>query len=138
MVHDRLRSLAPADVAPLLTVPGLAFVSLQKDSPLHGPAHGLPLTDVMAEVTDFADTAGLIANLDLVIAADTAVAHLAAAMGKPVWLLDRFDGDWRWLTGRRDSPWYPTLRVYRQSRPGDWAAVVAAVGRDLAAWGADV
>lgn len=82
-------------------------------------------------MTDFADTAALIANLDLVVAVDTSVAHLAAALGKPVWLLSRFDGCWRWLVERRDSPWYPTLRLYRQSCPGDWDSVIAEVVRDL-------
>jgi ADP-heptose:LPS heptosyltransferase len=85
----------------------------------------------MPEMADFADTAALVANLDLVISVDTAVAHLAAALGKPVWLLDRFDPCWRWLTGRRDSPWYPTLRIYRQPQPGDWDTVLAEVVRDL-------
>jgi ADP-heptose:LPS heptosyltransferase len=85
----------------------------------------------MDEMGDFADTAALIANLDLVISVDTAVAHLAAALGKPVWLLDRFDACWRWFVGRRDSPWYPTLRLYRQPRAGDWEAVLAEVARDL-------
>jgi len=85
----------------------------------------------MREANDFAETAGLIANLDLVISVDTAVAHVAAAIGKPVWLLDRFDACWRWLTERRDSPWYPGLRIYRQKRPGDWDAVLAEVVDDL-------
>ena len=77
----------------------------------------LRFTDVMDEMGYFADTAALIANLDLVISVDTAVAHLGAALGKPVWLLDRFDPCWRWLVGWRNSPWYPTLHVYRQPRP---------------------
>ena len=85
----------------------------------------------MDEIADFADTAALIANLDLVISVDTAVAHLAAALGKPVWLLDRFDSCWRWLNGRRDSPWYPSMRLYRQPRPGDWDSVLAEIIRDL-------
>jgi ADP-heptose:LPS heptosyltransferase len=85
----------------------------------------------MDEMEDFADTAALIANLDLVISVDTAVAHLAAGLGKPVWLLDRFDPCWRWLLGRRDSPWYPTLRIYRQPKPGDWDSVLAEVSEDL-------
>jgi ADP-heptose:LPS heptosyltransferase len=72
-----------------------------------------------------------VANLDLVISVDTAVAHLAAALGKPVWLLDRFDSCWRWLVGRRDSPWYPGLLLYRQPHPGDWEAVMSQVARDL-------
>jgi hypothetical protein len=85
----------------------------------------------MDEMADFADTAALIANLDLVISVDTSVVHLAGALGKPVWLLDRFDPCWRWLTGRRDSPWYPALRIYRQPHPGDWDSVLAEVERDL-------
>jgi hypothetical protein len=83
-------------------------------------------------MADFADTAALIANLDLVISIDSAVAHLAAALGRPVWLLDRFDCCWRWLIGRRDSPWYPTLRIYRPPRPSDWPSVLAEVAGDLA------
>ncbi len=123
------RSITPERLAPLLALPGLHFVSLQKDGPA-APA-AFALTDLMAEVADFADTAALIANLDLVIAVDTAVVHLAASLGKPVWMLDRFDPDWRWLIGRTDSPWYPTLRLYRQPRRGDWESVVAAVVNDL-------
>ena len=70
------------------------------------------------------------------ISVDTAVAHLAGAMGKPVWVLSRFDNCWRWLRDREDSPWYPTLRLYRQPAPYQWAAVLERVGRDLAAWAA--
>jgi ADP-heptose:LPS heptosyltransferase len=86
----------------------------------------------MPEMAEFADTAALVANLDLVIAVDTAAVHLAGALGKPVWLLNRFDADWRWLTGRHDSPWYPTLRIYRQQQAGDWDSVLAEAARDLA------
>ncbi len=128
---DRRRSLAPDRLAPLLDLPGLHVFSLQKGGPAAPKA--FPLTDFMGEVGDFADTAALVANLELVIAVDTAVAHLAAALGKPVWLLNRFDSCWRWQAGRRDSPWYPTLRVYRQPRPGDWAPVLTEVARDLRA-----
>jgi hypothetical protein len=123
------RSMMPDRLAPLFAVPGLHFFSLQKDGPA-APDH-FPLVDCMDEVGDFADSAALIANLDLVVSVDTSVAHLAGALGKPVWLLDRFDGCWRWLVGRRDSPWYPNLRLYRQSKPGDWGLVVAEVARDL-------
>jgi tetratricopeptide (TPR) repeat protein len=126
---DRRRSISRDRLAPLVALPGLQFFSLQKEGPM-APAD-FPLIDFMCEMTDFADTAALIANLDLVISVDTAVAHLAAALGKPVWLLDRFDSCWRWLTGRRDSPWYPTLRLYRQPNPGDWDSVVAEVAKDL-------
>lgn len=123
------RSIAPDRLAPLFGLPGLRFFSLQKDGP-SAPDH-FPLTDFMNEMGDFADTAALIANLDLVLSVDTAVAHLAAALGKPVWLLDRFDGCWRWLVDRRDSPWYPSVRLYRQAKPGAWDAVVAEVVDDL-------
>jgi tetratricopeptide (TPR) repeat protein len=126
---DGRRSIAPDRLAPLLGLSGLHFFSLQKDGPA-APEH-FRLTDVMNEMADFADTAALIANLDLVVSVDTSVAHLAGALGKPVWLLDRFDPCWRWLVGRRDSPWYPTLRLYRQPHPGDWDAVLAEVARDL-------
>jgi tetratricopeptide (TPR) repeat protein len=126
---DRRRSMALDQLAPLFAVPGLQFVSLQQGGPK--PAADLPLIDFMDEMTDFADTAAVIAHLDLVISVDTAVAHLAASLGKPVWLLDRFDACWRWLDGRRDSPWYPSLRLYRQQRPGDWDSVLAEVARDL-------
>jgi tetratricopeptide (TPR) repeat protein len=126
---DRRRSLAPDRLAPLFQVADVRFFSLQKDGP-PAPAE-LKLIDVMEDMQDFADTAVLIANLDLVISVDTAVAHLAAALGKPVWLLDRFDACWRWFTGRRDSPWYPNLRLYRQPQPGDWESVLAEVTNDL-------
>jgi len=126
---DRRRSIAPELLAPLFKIPGLKFFSLQKEGPA-APAE-FPIIDFMGEMEDFADTAALIANLDLVIAVDTAVAHLAAALGKPVWLLNRFDSCWRWLSGRRDSPWYPSLRLYNQPRPGAWHPAVAEIASDL-------
>ena len=129
MTRDSSRSVDPELLAPLFGVPGVRFFSLQMDRP--AAPSGFPLTDFMDGVADFADTAALIANLDLVISVDTAAAHLAAAMGKPVWLLDRFDSCWRWLTGRRDSPWYPSLRLYRQPHPGGWEPVIAEVAGDL-------
>ena len=112
----RQRSIAPAQLGPLFELPGLHFFSLQKDGPA-APAD-FPLTDFMSEMEDFADTAALIDNLDLIISVDTATAHLAAALGKPVWLMNCFDPCWRWLVGRRDSPWYPGLHLYRQPQPG--------------------
>ena len=126
--HAR-RSLPLDQLGRLTEAAGVRFVSLQKDA--GAEVSGLPIVDLMKEAASFADTAALIANLDLVISVDTAVAHLAAAMGKPVWLLDRFDPDWRWLLGRRDSPWYPSLAIYRQPAPSDWDAVVGAVIADL-------
>jgi len=131
---DTRRSLPPAILAPLFDVPGLHFISLQKDGPAMPVA--LPLLNLMPDITDYADTAALIANLDLVIAVDTSVLHLAGALGKPVWLLDRFAPCWRWILGRNDSPWYPSLRIYRQTQPGDWSPVLAAVCADLQSWSA--
>jgi tetratricopeptide (TPR) repeat protein len=125
------RSLDPALLASLFDIPGLRFVSLQKAGPPAPPE--MPMIDVMAEMEDFADTAALIAALDLVISVDTSVAHLAGALGRPVWVMTRRDHCWRWLEGRTDSPWYPALRIYRQSVQDDWTGVVAAVAADLRA-----
>lgn len=125
---DRQRSLPVAALDPLRALPGISWISLQKD--VVPPAWTY---DPMRGVRDFADTAGIVAQLDLVISVDTAVAHLAAALGKPVWLLDRYDACWRWVTGRTDSPWYPTLRIFRQSTPGDWSGVIAAAAERLSA-----
>jgi tetratricopeptide (TPR) repeat protein len=128
---DRRRSIAPQRLAALFDVEAVTFFSLQKGGPA-APAE-FPIIDLMSEINDFADTAALIANLDLVISIDSAVAHLAAALGKPVWLMDRSDPCWRWFTGRRDSPWYPTLRLYRQPRPDGWESVVTDIVSDLQA-----
>jgi hypothetical protein len=91
----------------------------------------MQIFDYTDELMDFLDTAALLANLDLVISVDTSVAHLAGAMGKPVWLLSRFDGCWRWLLDREDSPWYPTMRIFRQSDPLDWEPVLERVADEL-------
>lgn len=129
---DRRRSFAPETLAPLLDVAGVRFFSLQKDGSRFPDASGV--IDWMADCRDFADTAALVANLDLVISVDTAVAHLAGALGKPVWLLNRFDSCWRWLHGRDDSPWYPgVLRIFGQPRPGRWDIVARRVRDALAA-----
>lgn len=126
---DRRRSMPAAALSVLAGIEGVRFYSLQKERIAMPP--GLDATDPMRDVGDFADTAALVANLDLVIAVDTAVAHAAAAIGRPVWLLSRFDGCWRWLHGRDDTPWYPTMRLYRQTSPGDWDGVMARVAADL-------
>jgi len=131
---DRRRSVTLAGLAPLAGVAGVSFVSLQKGGPAAQAAEPPPrltLHDFTGELDDFADTAALIEALDLVISVDTSVAHLTGALGKPVWLLNRFDTDWRWLLGRDDSPWYPTLRQFRQRSPGDWASVIEAVREAL-------
>jgi hypothetical protein len=121
-------------IRPLASVPGVAFVSLQKGLPVSQaqvPSEAMPLLDWTDELHDFADTAALIEALDLVIGVDTAGAHLAGALGKPVWVLNRFDSCWRWLQGRTDSPWYPTMRLFRQPRAGDWTSVIQCVAREL-------
>ncbi|OIQ97164.1 photosystem I assembly protein Ycf3 [mine drainage metagenome] len=126
---DRRRSLPPRLLeAALRGCPGLTLVSLQKEA---AERPNLPLRDWSAELSDFADTAALVAALDLVVTVDTAVAHLAGALGKPVWILSRFDGCWRWLRNRDDSPWYPTARLYRQTAPDDWTAPLARLRQDL-------
>ncbi|WP_118182983.1 tetratricopeptide repeat protein [Paraburkholderia phosphatilytica] len=130
--NDANRSLASlASLAPLWSVPGVSFVSLQKghgEDEAHNPPAWQPLVALGHELTDFADTAAVIGELDLVICVDTSTAHLAASLGKPCWvLLPSHDPDWRWLHGRTDSPWYPQMRVFRQPRPGNWAAPVEAM-----------
>jgi hypothetical protein len=131
---DRRRSMHLSQMAPLLDVPGCSFVSLQRGLPaaqLQTLPEGKTLHDVSSRLGDWADTAGLVAGLDLVIAVDTAVAHLAGALGKPIWMLNRYDSCWRWLTNRDDTPWYPTMRQFRQATSGDWPGVIARVRRAL-------
>jgi len=127
---DTRRSMSLTHFAPLAGMAGIQFFGLQKGEPAaqaRHPPEGLALTDFSGELHGFEDTAALIANLDLVISVDTAVAHLAGAMAKPVWILSRLDGCWRWLDHRNDSPWYPTARLFHQKTPGDWDEVVTRV-----------
>ncbi|MBF0462747.1 MAG: tetratricopeptide repeat protein [Magnetococcales bacterium] len=127
------RSLPALTVlAPLWSVPGVAFVSLQKgdgEAEASQPPPDQPLFHPGAAIQDFADTAAIVTHLDLVISIDSAVAHLAGALGKPCWvLLPARETDWRWLQGRADSPWYPgVMRLFRQKRPEEWSAVVEEV-----------
>ncbi|MGD0390297.1 MAG: glycosyltransferase family 9 protein [Tepidisphaeraceae bacterium] len=133
--NDRNRSIKLARLAPLGQAPGVRFFSLQKGeaaAEAKTPPPDMELVDWTQDLKDFADTAALIANLDLVIAVDTVVAHLAGAMGKPV----PFASDWRWLLGRQDSPWYPTMRLFRQKSLGDWAEVIQRVAQDLGTFAA--
>jgi len=119
--NDRNRSMSLAAFAPLAAISGVEFFSLQKGPPSdQTKTCPFKVTDWTGELNDLADTAALLANLDLLITVDTAVAHLAGAMGKPVWVLLPFVPDWRWLLDREDSPWYPTMRLFRQPRAGDW------------------
>ncbi|MDX2223509.1 MAG: tetratricopeptide repeat protein [Rhodospirillaceae bacterium] len=130
--NDAHRSIALTGLAPLLGVPGARFFSLQMGEGTAELAAFPAITDLSSAIGDFAHTAALVAQLDLVISVDTAVAHLAGAMAKPVWILIGRGNDWRWFAGREDSPWYPTARLFRQTAPRDWAPAVAAMAGDLA------
>jgi hypothetical protein len=135
--NDRHRSMPAGEFAPLAKLSGVWFCNLQKrdagpsGEPARSTAAELPpelaVTDWTAELGDFADTAALIDNLDLVVSVDTSVAHLTGAMGKRAFVLICKPGDWRWLTGRDDNPWYPTMRLFRQPRPREWGEPVARV-----------
>jgi hypothetical protein len=129
--NDADRSLPGLDVlAPLSTVAGVRFISLQKGAGEDEARRaGFPVLHLGSRMKNFADTAAIVANLDLVICVDTALAHLAGALGKPCWvLLPDYKADWRWLTGRTDSPWYPgAVRLFRQPAMGNWTAVIAEV-----------
>jgi Flp pilus assembly protein TadD len=135
--NDRDRSIKLSMLAPLSLVPGVRFFSLQKgaaSAQAKTPPAGMELVDWTAELKDFADNAALIANLDLVISVDTAMAHLAGAMGKPVWTLLPKIPDWRWLLEREESPWYPSMRLFRQPKRGDWESVIKRVADELNVW----
>jgi tetratricopeptide (TPR) repeat protein len=132
---DLQRSVGLERMKSWLDLQGARFYSLQKDKPAAQIAEiGLAdrITDFMGEVADFADTAAIVQNLDLVITVDTSVAHLAGGLGKPVWILSRYNACWRWLQNRPTNPWYPTARIFGQPAMGDWDSVMAEVGRELA------
>jgi tetratricopeptide (TPR) repeat protein len=144
-VNDRNRSIAFSRLAALFPPPnlpphaaegqeGARFVSIQRDvrSEDAAPLAGAPVLHVGTELENFADTAAVIALCDLVISVDTAVAHLAGAMGRPVWVLLPFNPDWRWTLQGESSPWYPTARLFRQTALGDWDSVIQRVGAELA------
>ena len=137
--NDANRSLPGlASLAPLWSIPGVTFISLQKgqgEEEAAQPPAGQPLMALGAQMSDFADSAAIVSQLDLVICVDTAIAHLAGAMNKPCWLLLPAVGtDWRWLMDRVDSPWYPSVRLFRQSDTGDWSATIDEVAAALHAW----
>ena len=131
---DRLRSVRVESLLPLLRKTGLTWISLQKGEAADQLAD-LPddvlLLDGSSGDKDLAGTAALVATLDLVITTDTCIAHLAGAMGKPVWILLPHLGDWRWMQERETTPWYPAARLLRQTKPGDWAGLVERVAGDL-------
>jgi tetratricopeptide (TPR) repeat protein len=132
---DRQRSVTFDRLAPILHVPGCEFYSLQKGEHASAQLRDSPLRhrviDWTKDLSDFSDTAALIEQLDLIVAVDTAVAHLAGALGRPFWLLNRYSTCWRWLLGRDDSPWYPAARLFRQDRSRDWDGVIAGAATAL-------
>jgi hypothetical protein len=130
---ERFRALPAAALAPLAQLAGIDWICLQKGP--GGDALARPFEMIETGEGDLADTAALIATLDVVVTSDTAVAHLAGALGTTTFLLLHHAPDWRWMLGRADSPWYPSLRLFRQSAPGNWAPVVADVAAALKARG---
>jgi Flp pilus assembly protein TadD len=132
--NDRNRSMPLAQLAPLASLDSIAFFSLQKEPARPADIDALmkaKLIDWTNDFTDFADTAAMIENLDLIVTVDTAVAHLAGAMGKQVWVMLPWIPDWRWMLNRVDSPWYPTARLFRQPGAGDWGNVLQTVAASL-------
>jgi tetratricopeptide (TPR) repeat protein len=132
--NDAHRSVPPEFLKPLLNLPGIRWHSLQVGDAadvLAQPDFAGRIVDLGSRLGDFHDTAEAIRELDVVIAADTAVAHLAGALGKTVWLLLPFEAEWRWMIAREDSPWYPTMRLFRQSSPGNWKELIERVARQL-------
>ncbi|WP_206956866.1 tetratricopeptide repeat protein [Trinickia acidisoli] len=137
--NDARRSMSVDRFAPIIEVPGVQFFSLQKGAKAEQQLGAMRehneasrrVIDWTEALTDFADTAALVDNLDLVISVDTSTAHLAGAMNKPVWILNRLDTCWRWMLGREDSPWYPSARLFRQPALGDWDSVIEAIARAL-------
>ncbi len=138
--NDRNRSMPLATLAPLFEVPGAAFHSLQLGDhagAIAAQGFSALLRDHAGHIRDFADSAALLAKLDLVIGVDTAPVHLAGALGRPIWTLLPFAPDWRWQTGREDSPWYPSMRLFRQTEPGGWDDVIRRVKTALEKFVAD-
>jgi len=132
--NDRNRSMALQTLAPIFETPGTAFHSLQLGDQANAiAAQGFSALarDCRDQIADFADSAALLTRLDLVIGVDTAVIHLAGALGRPVWTMLPYAPDWRWQTGRTDCPWYPSMRLFRQSHPGDWHSVIAKIRHAL-------
>ena len=133
---NRWHNLEFSELAPFLDIPGARYFSLQKaqdGAAMENACAETPVIDFTGELKDFADTAALVSNLDLVISVDTAVAHLCGALGVPVWLLARYDADWRWLLDRSDSPWYPSMTIFRQKSPGSWGELTSRVAPILRA-----
>ena len=131
----RNRNIPCQSLAALTAVPGIRLISLQQGEgrqDLANLSEASLVFDLGSDVDTiagaFMDTAAIMMNLDLVITSDTSIPHLAGALGVPVWLALPFASEWRWLLDRTDSPWYPTMRLFRQTAPGDWSGVVEAMG----------
>jgi hypothetical protein len=131
---DRQRDCPLPEFLPILGIPEITFYSLQRGT-RHEDRSGLPphiqLHDLEPQLTDFGDLAVVIDQLDLVIAVDSASAHMAGALGKKTWTLLSQVADWRWMLEGETTPWYPTMRLFRQTRPGDWSDVIAQVAETL-------
>jgi hypothetical protein len=131
---DRDRSITLKNILPICSVQGARYFSIQKDlrdndaEMLSANPH---ITHLGNELNDFQDTAAVMMSLDLIVSSDTAVVNLAGALGRPLWILLSFIPDWRWLLDRADSPWYPTARLFRQEKNGDWGSVVGDVRAEL-------
>ncbi len=137
--NNRHRACRLADLLPLLSTTNVTFFSLQKGAPaseLHAAVSPLSVIDLSPRLSDFAETAAAMELLDLVISTDTGPVHLAGGLARPVWLLLSAIPDWRWMIGRQDSPWYPSMRLFRQTRVGVWGDVVDQVSIELAAFAA--
>jgi hypothetical protein len=133
--NDRRRSAPLAALAPLLSLPGIAWFALSKDDG-EDQLRAVPEASrvvVLDARRDFDGTAALVAELDLVVTVDTSIAHLAGALARPTFVLLPYHADWRWRTAREDSDWYPTVSLFRQPAPGDWASVVAKVSAAIVA-----
>jgi hypothetical protein len=129
--EDGKRSVAVELLTPIFSVEGVRFFGLQKGEGVNRVISESRMADLSEELNDFADTAAAIGEMDLVITVDTSVAHLAGSMGKAVWVMLPFVPDWRWLLGREESVWYPTMRLFRQRCAGDWGDVVGRVEKAL-------
>jgi ADP-heptose:LPS heptosyltransferase len=132
-LNDPARSISLGDLVPL-ALPGITFIPMQKaekPAQAHAPPPGLTLVPLAQRCRHVEDTAAVLSILDLLISIDSTPVHLAGALGRSVWILLPFASDWRWMLSRTDSPWYPTARLFRQSRPGDWGAVIQDVSAEL-------
>jgi hypothetical protein len=132
--RDASRSMKLADFAPLAGISGIRLFALQKGiaaMQIFSASPEMKIVDFAPFLNSFDDTAAALVNLDLLISVDTSVAHLAGALGRPVWTLLERAPDWRWLLNRSETPWYPTMKLFRQPRIGDWGEVVANVVKDL-------